>query len=120
MKRNERDEPRCERCGHFNHDNVWCEVDVIVSSGPVFEMCGCKGEANEAAERLRSILNNKGAGPKLLTAALAAEHRDTVERIREAWEAIKHTRVGISLPDHEVLAIVLLRMDAILDEEAAR
>lgn len=44
MKRNERDEPRCERCGHFNHDNVWCEVDVIVSSGPVFEMCGCMGE----------------------------------------------------------------------------
>jgi hypothetical protein len=62
---------------------------------------------NEAAERLRSILNANGAAPHLLDEALAAERRATVERIRAAWPE----------PDGERSTRIL---DAILDEEAAR
>jgi hypothetical protein len=63
--------------------------------------------SNEAAERLRSILNANGAAPHLLDEALAAERRATVERIRAAWPE----------PDGERSTRIL---DAILDEEAAR
>ena len=71
---------------------------------------------NEAAERLRSILNANGAAPHLLDEALAAERsagerearRATVERIRERIE------------DRDPLVWNAVSILAILDEEAAR
>ena len=37
-------EPTCDTCGHFDHEDDWCDVDVIVSSG-FFEQCGCPPQA---------------------------------------------------------------------------
>jgi hypothetical protein len=91
--------------------------------------------SNEAAERLRSILNANGAAPHLLDEALAAakdegdkagyaegyrhgerfgrsqERRATVERIREQVR-LRDVRFASNAASHN--------FDAILDEEAAR
>ena len=70
---------------------------------------------NEAAERLRKALGlveyiGGEEGVPLLDKALAAERRETVERIRERLEAIEVALPGVSFRG----------VYPILDEEAAR